>query len=580
MLLRRGCVPGSSGPDLNLQLRHQKIIRSKYSTSIGSGINHSSPSSSNTNSQKLRAAEIQQQYDGSAFKTFSHNTSTSDSDDAEACNRQQQTKRGAEDAMSLASGVGSGSHWVRPRTRLQTSNKTFATDRCNEASVAVEESPYGELYDLNMAFESMTDSGIQTPKQDSNTNNSTYHETTVTEKRMTQGTDSSTNLIKLTDLSSVAQLLPHQSRDLCDTGSKSCKFAAAGEHHHFSSLRHGNGKNFNNLSVTECDKLGCGRFDRTKCVKHKAAVSERTLVPASEDNQNNQSSSSECDFLSHSICFSRGLRTKGISSDNLDHISDVREISIPENNGIRRAIPNSTESLMNSGTVTACPFDSQQLTDGMKYNQSSISNTVNRPLPSQEDLAAPYIISTPSVLKDALANIPPPLPGRYRGHCHVSQNHCDLSSRKSLQKASALFFRNAGDRSTISCIGLNQTSKSVEKAPVSTHRSAITSNLPDYIQSERFHRKNEDGLLYDQHEITDAPTGNGVGLDTAEANQASNLSRQTFVKHLQTVECFSEERFEKDVKSQQQSACRQPKISAPSKQTNVITNAEIHTVRF
>lgn len=260
----------------------------------------------------------------------------------------------------------------------------------------------------------------------------------------------------------------------------------------------------------------------------------------------------------------------------------MREISIPENNGIRRAIPISTESLMGSGT-----FDSQNLTDGMKYNQSSISNTVYRPLPSQEDLAAPYIINTPSILKDALANIPPPLPGRYRGHCHVSQNHCDLSSRKSLQKASALFFRNAGDRSTISCLGLNQTSKSVEKASLPTHRSAVTSNLPDYIQSEQFHRKNEDrGFLYGQHVCRASEiTGNGVGLDTAEANQVSNLSRQTFVKHLHfTEERFekdvTEERFEKDVESQQQSTCCLPKINAPSKQTNVIANAEIHTVRF
>lgn len=585
MLLRRGCVPGSSGPDLNLQLRHQKIIRSKYSTSIVSGINHSNPSSSKTNSQKLRTAETQQQYDGSAFKTLSHDrdysTSTSDSEDAEACIRQQQTKRGTEDATSLASGVGSGSHWLRPRTRLQTSNKTFATNRCNEALVAIEQSLCGELYDLNMAFESMTNSGIQTPKQDSNTNNSTDHETKVIEKRMMQGTDSG-NLMKITDKSaSVTQLLQHQSQDLCDAGSKSCRFTAAEEHCHFS-LRHGNGKKFNNLSVTECGKLGCDQFDHmrseAKCVKHKTAVSERALVPASKDNQNNQStSSSEYDFLSHNICFSRVLRTEGISSDTLDHISDVREISIPENNDIRKAIPSSTELLMGSGTVTACPFNSQHLTDGMKYNQSGISsNTVYRPFPSQEDLAAPYIISTPSVLKDALANIPPPLPGRYRGHCHVSQNHCDLSSRKSLQKASALFFRNAGDRSTISCLGLNQTSKSVEKAPVSTHRSAVTSNLLDYIESEQFHIKNEDGLLYGQQvcrasEITDAPT---VGLDTAEAYQASNLSRQTAVKHLQTVEYFTKERFEKDVDSQQQSACRQPK------QTNVIANAEIHTVRF
>lgn len=571
MLLRRGCVPGSSGPNLNLQLRHQKIIRSKYSTSIGSGINHSNPSSSKTNSQKLRTAEIQQQYDGSAFKTLSrerdYSTSTSDSEDAEACNRQQQTKIGTEDAMSLASGVGSGSHRLRPKTRLQTS-KTFATNRCNEALVAVEQSLCGELYDLNMAFESMTNSGIQAPKQDSNTNNSTDHETKVIEKRMMQGTDSGTNLMKITDISaSVTQLLQYQSRDLCDAGSKSCRFTAAEEHCQFS-VRHGNGKKFNNISVTECGKLGCDQFDHmlseAKCVKHKTAVSERTLVPASKDNQNNQSTSSEFDFLSHNICFSRVLRTKGISSDTLDPISDVREISIPENNDIRKAILISTELL------------SQRLTDGMKYNQSGISNTVYRPLPSQEDLAAPYIISTPSVLKDALANIPPPLPGRYRGHYHVSQNHCDLSSRKSLQKASALFFRNAGDRSTISCLGLNQTSKSVEKAPVSAHRSAVTSNLLDYIQSEQFHRKNEDGLLYGQQvcrasEITDAPT---VGLDTAEANRASNLSRQTVVKHLQTVEYFAEEQFENDVNSQQQSACREPK------QTNVIANAEMHTVRF
>jgi len=484
-----------------------------------------------------------------------YSTSASDGEDVWACpdgagvlggrSRTGGTSSGSQGALQLSGRTG-GNGGRRMRPRVQASGNRVAA---GEGFVAGRDmtSLSGELYDLNVAMDSLTDSGIQsTPKQtDSNTDHSTDREDSALGKHGTsmvrgirnQATGDNLTLRPL-PTSEVPRSLPDfgtvAQKVLADTD-RCREVVEAIQNVPRNTVPSERGRNLEKLRMSGGGSTG----ENASCLpngsdeavhslmgeirsipgftgqvpplgfrhkpdssngcesqilfgKKQALDSSRSHVQAMENlHQSNKASNSKPQFgKNRSVVLEGGLiarseqpnsstRSVGHESKGFQSCSrakghhnagDVcrtfdsdRKFLIESESKVtplqNRLIPNSA-SESSSFHKNAHPLS---LT-GVPRNTSNVLHRPsfvfpdavrNRPFPSQEDLAAPYVANfPPTVLKDALANIPPPLPGRYRPLLPKpttwDARSCDFNSPRSLQKASALFFRNNSDWSAFS----------------------------------------------------------------------------------------------------------------------------------
>lgn len=547
-----------------------------------------------------------------------YSTSASDSEDVRVCpnsaghlgvkSRTGGTSAGPQGAMQLGGRMGgNGGRRVRPRIQA-SGNRMAAADRGNsvaEGFVAGRDAMTlsGELYDLNVAMDSLTDSGIQsTPKQtDSNTDNSTDRDDLVLGKRGTSVVQGNKNPATEGTMTLRHLQISEVPRSLPDFGTVAQKILADTDHCRevVEAIQHvprntalsEQGMNHQKLHPTgrRCmDQNASCVLNRSNEAVHSLSGEIRSLpgftgqVPLSVRHKPDSSSGCESQILFSRKPVSGCSRSHGQATENFHQSNKAFDakphLKFSQNQSVvpERCLiagseqPNSTHLLAleskgfqpssqtkshNAGVICHA-FDSggqflrqceskvtqqnrllhnsasdssfihkntqQLLLTGTPKNMPNILHkpslafpdaVFNRPFPSQEDLAAPYIANIPpTVLKDALANIPPPLPGRYRPLLPKpttwDARSCDFNSPRSLQKASALFFRNNSDWSAFS-----RPKQTIAKA---------NENILSHSELPQNHNKTRSNLGYMSSGLGDKST-------LCRLNEESNLSDNSWV---------------------------------------------------
>lgn len=542
-----------------------------------------------------------------------YSTSASDSEDVRVCpnsagllgvkSRTGGTSTGPQGALQPGGRMG-GNGGRRMRPRIQASgNRIAAADRGNsvaEGFVAGKDvmALSGELYDLNVAMDNLTDSGIQsTPKQtDSNTDHSTDREDSVLGKRGTGMVQGNKNPATGGTMTLRHLPIPEVPKSLPDFGTVAQKILADTDHcrevvEAIQNVPRNTALSEQGMNPQKLHPTGRRRMDQNASrmlngsneAVHSLSGEIRSLpgftgqVPLSVRHKPDSSSGCESQILFGKQPVSSCSRSHGQATENFHqsnkafdakpHLKFSKSQSIvPERCFVAGSKqPNSTQSkgfqpssqtkshnagdvchtfgsdgkflrqceskvtqqnklLPNSASDNSFIHKNTQqllLTDTPK-NISSVLHkpslafpdaVFNRPFPSQEDLAAPYIANfPPTVLKDALANIPPPLPGRYRPLLPKpttwDARSCDFNSPRSLQKASALFFRNNSDWSAFS-----RPKQTIAKA---------NENTPSHSELLQNHNKARSNLGYISSGLGDKSTLCGL-------NEESNLSDNSWV---------------------------------------------------